>query len=59
MSIYDRWGKNIFRSTSLTQGWDGRFKGEMLPVGAYAFVIRYMPEGSGLKVDKGVVRLMR
>lgn len=57
--IYDRWGKNIFRSTTISQGWDGRFNGEMLPVGAYAFVIRYMPEGSGLKVDKGVVHLVR
>jgi gliding motility-associated-like protein len=57
--IYDRWGQNIFRSTNISQGWDGRFNGEMLPVGAYAFVIRYMPEGSGLKVDKGVVRLVR
>ncbi len=57
--IYDRWGKNIFRSTTISQGWDGRFNGELLPVGAYAYVIRYMPEGSGWKVDKGVVHLVR
>jgi gliding motility-associated-like protein len=57
--IYDRWGQNIFRSTNISQGWDGRFKGEMMPVGAYAFVIRYMPEGSGMKVDKGMARLVR
>lgn len=57
--IYDRWGQNIFRSTTITQGWDGSFKGEMLPVGAYAFVIRYAPEGGNLRVEKGTLQLLR
>jgi len=57
--IYDRWGQNIFRSTNPIQGWDGRFNGEMMPVGAYAFVIRYTPEGGNFRLAQGTVRLLR
>jgi gliding motility-associated-like protein len=34
-SIFNRWGEKVFESTSMTQGWDGKYKGEMQPPGVY------------------------
>ena len=35
--IYDRWGSLLFESSDLTQGWDGRMNGKILPAGVYIF----------------------
>jgi gliding motility-associated-like protein len=48
--IYNRWGNLIFEHNSQTQGkyndnkWDGRYNGELLPVGSYFFVIDFNNE---------------
>lgn len=34
-SIFNRWGEKIFESNGLSQGWDGKYKGEMQPPGVY------------------------
>jgi gliding motility-associated-like protein len=41
MSIFDRWGKEIFKTNSMDNGWDGRIKGsqEMVTEGAYIYKI--------------------
>ena len=59
MEVFDRWGRLIFVSLSLDEGWDGTFRGELLPSGAYPFVIHYTPEGRNARVEKGVVHLLR
>lgn len=39
--VYDRWGRMVFRTTSLYQPWDGTDKGgKPLPVGSYVYSIR-------------------
>jgi gliding motility-associated-like protein len=37
LRIYDRWGEMVFESTSMTDCWDGTYKGEDLNTGVYAF----------------------
>ena len=37
--IYNRWGQNIFTSTSQASGWDGTFKGALQPMDVYAYTL--------------------
>lgn len=43
LQIYDRWGKLIFQSMNIEQGWDGTFAGKGLPEGVYVYRIDYLP----------------
>ncbi|MFT3680762.1 MAG: PKD domain-containing protein [Ferruginibacter sp.] len=57
--IYDRWGKNLFYSTSATQGWDGTFKGKAQTTGTYVWMARGITYGGRAFVKKGTVVLVR
>ncbi len=37
--IYNRWGKLMYQSTNLNEGWDGKVDGESQPMGVYVFII--------------------
>ncbi len=37
MTIFNRWGNVVFESTGYATAWDGTYKGEKLPMGAYYF----------------------
>lgn len=37
--IFNRWGAVIFETTSISQGWDGKFKGEELNPGVFLYHI--------------------
>ena len=39
MTIYNRWGELIFETHDATIGWDGTYKGELVPAGAYVWTI--------------------
>ena len=40
VSVYNRWGELLFYDNSgYSKPWDGKFKGEDLPVGTYYYVI--------------------
>ena len=41
MRIFDRWGKEIFFTKDINQGWDGTFKGEIVPAGIYTYIIKF------------------
>lgn len=38
-SIYNRLGQKVFESTSVNQGWDGRFKNVVQPMDVYAYTL--------------------
>jgi large repetitive protein len=38
--VFSRWGEKIFEAKDINNGWDGTFKGEILPTGVYGVVIR-------------------
>jgi gliding motility-associated-like protein len=38
-AIYARWGEKVFESADRKIGWDGRYKGQLLPMDAYAYVL--------------------
>lgn len=40
ISIYNRWGEEVFYSKGYTEKWDGTFKGKKVPADNYSFVIK-------------------
>jgi gliding motility-associated-like protein len=42
LTVYDRWGEIIFRTTDQYQAWDGTFKGKQVQDGSYNWKIQYM-----------------
>lgn len=41
VQVFNRWGQEVFESKGYPVRWDGRFKGEFLPVADYYFIIEY------------------
>ncbi len=64
MQIYDRWGgqlfvKNNFPPNDPNQGWNGRARGKVLPMGLYVYMAKLLlPTGDEIMI-KGEVTLLR
>ncbi len=62
--IYDRWGKQLFKSDNTEEGWDGTYNGKPMPAGVYVWILTYTfydpdtGEGQSEKM-KGTVFLLR
>jgi gliding motility-associated-like protein len=37
--IYNRWGEKVFETNDIKTGWDGKYNGEIVPSGVYAYII--------------------
>jgi len=61
MSVYNRNGNLVFQSRDINQGWDGRLKDGLLPMGTYVYMIQfgYYGEENKVNMEKGVVTLIR
>lgn len=57
--IFNRWGQEMISFTDPSQGWDGKYKGKLVPTGAYYYVIK--AEGSDGKKYKlsGDINIIR
>ena len=53
MMIFDRWGKMIFETYDIHEGWDGNIDGEACPAGNYVWRIDYQGQGSNSPGKKG------
>ena len=59
LTIYDRWGSQLFQTTDIKQGWDGKSRGKSVPVGLYAYHIR-IEQANGQVIERsGEVSLLR
>jgi gliding motility-associated-like protein len=38
--VMNRWGQLIFETKDISKGWDGTFKGKIVPAGIYNWTIR-------------------
>jgi len=56
VKIFNRYGQLIFHSQGYHQPWDGTFKGEPMPVGAYVYIIDTKRQK---KLYTGIVTLIR
>ncbi len=55
--IFNRWGSVVYESVGYDEPWDGRFKGEILPMGTYFYQID-LNDGSG-KQFKGDISIIK
>lgn len=58
-AIYNRWGERVFETKDVNEGWDGRYNGEIQPMGVYIYTIEAVTP-SGRPVNKqGNITLIR
>ncbi|MDI9340677.1 MAG: PKD domain-containing protein [Sediminibacterium sp.] len=58
IEIFNRWGEKIFESDGYKNAWDGSYKGNPLPVGAYLFTID-LKNPSEPDIIKGTITLVK
>lgn len=60
LSVYDRWGNNVFETNDLTGKWDGAFKGALLNNGVFVYIMRGKCKNSNEEFEQhGNVTLTR
>ncbi|MFT3945455.1 MAG: PKD domain-containing protein [Agriterribacter sp.] len=57
--IYNRWGQVVFQTTDRNQGWDGKFKGALQPMDAYAYTLEVEFSDGTKATKKGDITLLR
>lgn len=57
--IYNRYGQVVFKTNDSRARWDGTFKGEKVPMGAYPWLVTYKNREGFIQTDKGQVMLIR
>jgi gliding motility-associated-like protein len=57
--VWNRWGQEIFYTTSLAKSWDGTYKGIPQPVDTYIWVISGKDYTGKQHVQKGTLTLIR
>ncbi len=59
MRIYNGWGEVIFQTDDAAKSWDGKIKGQLVPVGTYAYAVRYLDRSGKYLTQRGVIHLIR
>ena len=60
LKIHNRWGELLFESNKISEGWDGRFMGEIVQSGVYIYIVTFRDIGSKERVfTSGNVTLIR
>ncbi len=62
--VYNRWGEIVFERTNMkvndkSIGWDGNFRGNVLPPDVFVYLIEVVCEGGDIMKIKGDVTLIR
>ncbi|MCK9613718.1 MAG: gliding motility-associated C-terminal domain-containing protein, partial [Bacteroidales bacterium] len=57
MRIYDRWGKQVFESQSITDCWNGEYNDSPVETGTYVYIIEYLDSKYIKHKTKGTVTL--
>ncbi len=59
LTIYNKWGEQIFESKVIAEGWDGTYKGEYVPGGAYVYLIKFRDARGQNQEKRGTVTVIR
>lgn len=59
LNIFTRNGLQVYHTKTITECWDGKYKGRIQPMGAYAYVLIYTTLSGDKKVEKGTVTIVR
>ncbi|MBI5219519.1 MAG: gliding motility-associated C-terminal domain-containing protein [Bacteroidia bacterium] len=58
-AVYDRWGKAVFETTNIHDGWDGAYKGEALAPAVFVYYFKAKCINNKTFEKKGNVTLIR
>ena len=58
MTLVNRWGDIIFKSSDINIGWDGNYKSTQADIGIYIYMIKYKQNGHPALIIKGDVTLL-
>lgn len=56
--IFDRWGEKVFESNDIAKGWDGMYKGNLVPQGVYVWKADYTLKKGGKRQSIGHVTVV-
>ncbi len=60
MSVFNRWGEELYRTEDVNKGWDGTYNGEVVPNGVYLYSIRFITtEDGAFQTVKGLIHVVR
>ncbi len=59
MKLYNRWGEEVFMTTSISEGWNGKYHGEPQDVGVYHYLIKVEHANGETQIFKGNFTLIR
>ncbi len=59
LNVYNRAGQMLFRSTNITECWDGTFNGIAQPMGTYIYSVKATTDVCGQITKKGTIVLIR
>lgn len=63
LKVYDRWGRLLFESSDIENGWDGRNNGQYVESGNYTWTVQgYFYDGTSLHSQgqqRGIIKLVR
>ena len=56
--IYSRWGNLLFETSNPDQGWDGKYNGEFVEMGVYAYRLVYENRDESTSQKTGTVTVI-
>jgi gliding motility-associated-like protein len=59
LRIFDRWGKCVFETSDIDEGWDGKYKGVPQPMGVYVYQVEAVTKAGAPYVKQGNITLIR
>lgn len=59
LEIYSRWGEKLYQTYNPEDGWNGTYKGYLMPVGTYYYICYLSCSGTGSLIRKGDLTLVR
>lgn len=59
LTVFDRWGQQIFETTNMTTGWNGVINGQNAPSGLYIYLLTYKSKLGTAFTKRGTATLIR
>jgi len=59
LKVFDRWGEKVFESTSITNCWDGKYKGKDLNTAVFVYFFKAKLSNGEKYSQKGNISLIK
>jgi gliding motility-associated-like protein len=57
--IFNRWGTELYQWSDPSKGWDGKYRGQYVPAGAYYYIIEYPGTDGKARKKTGDINVVR